>query len=73
MGLRMGLRMMKLNAENAETQASATHNGGRTDDRCRSYRLVHSSGEQTFQDLTTACAALRQHPGARLFVGSGRA
>lgn len=32
------------------------------------FRLVHSSGELTFRDRNKACAALRQRPGAKLFV-----
>ena len=62
----MGLRFMLQNTEqNKLPEPKGDH--GNIDPA--PYRLIHSSGEQRFDNRAEACAAMRQRPGARVFFG----
>lgn len=49
-------------------QADAEPNSARPRERPTFYRLVHSSGELSFDEPEKACAAMRLRPGAKVFV-----
>lgn len=57
---------MMLTGEIQSIQPSSTQ---QTERVIRFYRLIHSSGELVFKNLTDACAAMRERPGARVFAG----